>query len=65
MTEQELGAAMLAFEINAGRTDPRIKIRAAADRRGVPMGNSQKRVLIKVAHPPSNVRVTIKRCTKR
>ena len=45
MTEQELGAAMLAFEVNAGRTDPRIKIRAAADRRGVPMGNSQKRVL--------------------
>tara|TARA_R110000803_G_scaffold129792_1_gene197045 strand:- start:1406 stop:1714 length:309 start_codon:yes stop_codon:yes gene_type:complete len=45
MTEQELGAAMLAFEINAGRTDPRIKIREAADRRGVPLGNSHKRVL--------------------
>ena len=45
MTEQEVGVAILAFEINAGRTDPRIKIRAAADRRGVPMGNSQKRVL--------------------
>lgn len=45
MTEAELGAAMLAYEINAGRVDPRIKIRAAADRRGLPMGNSQKRVL--------------------
>lgn len=45
MTEAELGAAMLAFEINAGRVDPRIKIRAAADKRGLPLGNKQKRVL--------------------
>ena len=45
MTEAELGAAMLAFEINAGRVDPRRKMNALADRRGVPLGNQHKRLL--------------------